>query len=450
MPAGPLRRLGEEGEPVGTEDFRCAPGPMGWRYFSEIETTEPAPHHETIDIAVDAAWRPVRVRIDTGAHRPADCERRGHRRASLGLPITPAATNLITTKRLTARPRSTWSSRARYAGSRRRDASALRAARRGRSSTRRSAGSMPLAGRTRRSTVAGRPTSGSRATSSSATTGSSSWSGYEPGASGPRTLPSGTNGRPRWLDGPAARVSPNRPTLEPWRPRSRSRCRRSCRPGRPPASTAMFQVMSQSSRSIVVFAETPKTGLPSMSEPAPRNSPLSVTGFVMSLIVRSPSSSNAVCRRWVERPCCVNVMHRVGLDLQEVPALQVVVAHVRCAVGCSPALISTWTEESSGVFADHDRSGELGEPSRAPSTSCAGGERDHRVPLVELVLPDGRHSTPSITLRSPPCDIPLSFMSPTSLRPSARVTRPSTAPRRSRCRPSCRAPRRPSRAPCST
>jgi hypothetical protein len=57
-----------EGHPVGWESFRCAPGPMGWRYVSTIETSEPEPHQEVVDLAVDGSWRPVRLRVDTGAH----------------------------------------------------------------------------------------------------------------------------------------------------------------------------------------------------------------------------------------------------------------------------------------------------------------------------------------------------------------------------------------------
>lgn len=57
-----------DGNAVGTEDFRCAPGPAGWRYFSEISTREPSPHDEIVDLVVDASWRPVRVRISTGSH----------------------------------------------------------------------------------------------------------------------------------------------------------------------------------------------------------------------------------------------------------------------------------------------------------------------------------------------------------------------------------------------
>jgi hypothetical protein len=58
-----------DGKPVGTEDFRCAPGPAGWRYFSEVRTEDPSPHEEIVDLAVDAGMRPVRTRIETGSHR---------------------------------------------------------------------------------------------------------------------------------------------------------------------------------------------------------------------------------------------------------------------------------------------------------------------------------------------------------------------------------------------
>lgn len=68
MPSGRYTVMDGDGNPVGTEDFRCAPGPMGWRYFSDIDTRVPDPHHEIVDLAVDAAWRPVRTRIDTGSH----------------------------------------------------------------------------------------------------------------------------------------------------------------------------------------------------------------------------------------------------------------------------------------------------------------------------------------------------------------------------------------------
>lgn len=68
MPMGGYIVMDGDGNPVGTEDFRCAPGPAGWRYFAEIQTDDPEPHRETVDLAVDAAWRPVRTRIDSGSH----------------------------------------------------------------------------------------------------------------------------------------------------------------------------------------------------------------------------------------------------------------------------------------------------------------------------------------------------------------------------------------------
>lgn len=57
------------GNPVGTEDFRCAPGPAGWRYVADIQTRVPEPHRERLDLVVDEAWRPVRCRVETGEHR---------------------------------------------------------------------------------------------------------------------------------------------------------------------------------------------------------------------------------------------------------------------------------------------------------------------------------------------------------------------------------------------
>ena len=96
MPTGRYTIIGDDGEPVGTEYFRCAPGPMGWRYFSEIDTTEHGPHRETVDVVVDAEWQIVRIRIGVG-------ERSLLREPDAGEHVdylTPA-TNLITTKRLT-------------------------------------------------------------------------------------------------------------------------------------------------------------------------------------------------------------------------------------------------------------------------------------------------------------------------------------------------------------
>ena len=77
MPSGRYAVRGRSGDVVGTEDFRCAPGPMGWRYVSEIERDEPTPHRETVDVVVDASWRIVRTRIETGSHsllREADAD----------------------------------------------------------------------------------------------------------------------------------------------------------------------------------------------------------------------------------------------------------------------------------------------------------------------------------------------------------------------------------------
>lgn len=69
MPAGTYRVLDGKGNDTGErERFRSAPGPAGWRYFSEIDALEPHPHAETVDVVVDADWRPVRVRIETGEH----------------------------------------------------------------------------------------------------------------------------------------------------------------------------------------------------------------------------------------------------------------------------------------------------------------------------------------------------------------------------------------------
>jgi putative glycolipid-binding protein len=68
MPFGRYTVFGDDGSAVGTEEFRSAPGPMGWRSFSEIETIDPVPHHETLDVAVDASWRIARVRIRNAEH----------------------------------------------------------------------------------------------------------------------------------------------------------------------------------------------------------------------------------------------------------------------------------------------------------------------------------------------------------------------------------------------
>jgi hypothetical protein len=113
VPQGRYTVRDGEGTVVGNEDFRCAPGPMGWRYFSEVDTSDPEPHHETIDIAVDAGWRIARLRIDTGTHdillEPRGDFLIGYRDATpIEIPYGPdlhldyftPATNAITCKRL--------------------------------------------------------------------------------------------------------------------------------------------------------------------------------------------------------------------------------------------------------------------------------------------------------------------------------------------------------------
>jgi hypothetical protein len=68
MPIGRYTVMDGRGRSVGTEEFRCAPGPAGWRYVSRIETSIPEPHAEVVDLVVDRSWRPVRLRIETGSH----------------------------------------------------------------------------------------------------------------------------------------------------------------------------------------------------------------------------------------------------------------------------------------------------------------------------------------------------------------------------------------------
>ena len=115
MPFGRYTVL-DDGEPVGTEEFRCAPGPMGWRSFSQVQTSSPSPHAEILDFAVDAAWRLARLRIDTGEHdlllEPAEDGRTltgFHDRRPIEVAYGPdlhldyltPTTNAITTRRLT-------------------------------------------------------------------------------------------------------------------------------------------------------------------------------------------------------------------------------------------------------------------------------------------------------------------------------------------------------------
>ncbi|MFF6888959.1 hypothetical protein ACFY9F_38020 [Streptomyces sp. NPDC012421] len=48
--------------PLGEEHFHCAPGPSGWRYVSQI-TTPAGDHHGSVDLAVDALGRPIRLEL---------------------------------------------------------------------------------------------------------------------------------------------------------------------------------------------------------------------------------------------------------------------------------------------------------------------------------------------------------------------------------------------------
>jgi Putative glycolipid-binding len=111
MPLGRYTMLGDDGAAIGTEEFRCAPGPMGWRYFSEVTTD----HREIVDVAVDADWRIARVRIDTGDHdillEPSGDTLAGYGdRREVEIPYGPRdhldyctpATNAITVRRLGA------------------------------------------------------------------------------------------------------------------------------------------------------------------------------------------------------------------------------------------------------------------------------------------------------------------------------------------------------------
>jgi hypothetical protein len=113
VPSGRYAVRGRGGDVVGTEDFRCAPGPMGWRYFSEIHRDEPTPHGEIVDVAVDDGWEIVRARIETGGHsialEPRDRSLTGIRDGepiqvawgpAMHLDYLTPAMNAITVKRL--------------------------------------------------------------------------------------------------------------------------------------------------------------------------------------------------------------------------------------------------------------------------------------------------------------------------------------------------------------
>ena len=116
MPIGRYSVMGGDGNAVGTEDFRSAPGPAGWRYFSDIQTIVPEPHHEVVDLVADSGWRPVRTRINTGSHEillMAESERLTGYRDGLALEVAwgpdveldyaSPAYNVVTAHRLGSR-----------------------------------------------------------------------------------------------------------------------------------------------------------------------------------------------------------------------------------------------------------------------------------------------------------------------------------------------------------
>jgi hypothetical protein len=69
MPNGRYAVLDGSGVLAGHEAFRSAHGPLGWRYLGEIDDENDPGRRETVDVAVDEAWRIVRLSIDTGEHR---------------------------------------------------------------------------------------------------------------------------------------------------------------------------------------------------------------------------------------------------------------------------------------------------------------------------------------------------------------------------------------------
>src|SRR4051794_35949895 len=105
--------LDDDGSRSGTEEFRCAPGPMGWRSFSNIRIEVGDPHDEIVDMVVDAPGRPVRPRIEPGSHSlllPVEGDRlEGFRdREPISIPWSPEteidyaspAFNVVTANRL--------------------------------------------------------------------------------------------------------------------------------------------------------------------------------------------------------------------------------------------------------------------------------------------------------------------------------------------------------------
>ncbi|AZM89419.1 MULTISPECIES: hypothetical protein [Streptomyces] len=51
--------------PLGEEHFHCAPGPSGWRYVAQL-TTPDGDHRGSLDLALDALGRPIRMEANAG------------------------------------------------------------------------------------------------------------------------------------------------------------------------------------------------------------------------------------------------------------------------------------------------------------------------------------------------------------------------------------------------
>jgi hypothetical protein len=109
MPSGRYLVLGDDGRPEGEESFRCAPGPAGWRYVSEITGAGAG----AVDLVADAAWNVVRVRFASPAgellletHGDRLAGRRDGEvleplwRTELHLDVFSPVTNVLSTKRL--------------------------------------------------------------------------------------------------------------------------------------------------------------------------------------------------------------------------------------------------------------------------------------------------------------------------------------------------------------
>jgi len=109
VPSGRYVVLSDEGRPEGEESFRCAPGPAGWRYVSEVTGAVAG----AVDLVADAAWNVVRVRFASPAGE-LRLETHGDRlagvrngevlepvwRPELHVDVFSPVTNLVSTKRL--------------------------------------------------------------------------------------------------------------------------------------------------------------------------------------------------------------------------------------------------------------------------------------------------------------------------------------------------------------